>query len=256
MAYERQACFDTPLFNWQVLTLQAAEAGWSAAYRVAGPRLLVPSTSSFDCELGAGRLVCDPSCALWLTPDTAYRMRRPHTAQRSHVITTTADLGPARRTPWPVQAHAALAQWQRQWAAGQLEALALEERLAGLLNQVAAAAPTAAPHRAVERACELLAAAPGQQLTLSEIGRAVHCSPFHLARAFRRSTGRSLHAHRMALRLALAVDRLAQGQQDLSALAAELGFASHSHFSTVFRRSLGQSPQQLRTNLAAQRRLQ
>jgi len=251
VAYERQACFATPLFNWQVLTLQTAEAGWSAAHRVAGPRLLVPSSLSFDCELGAGRLVCDPSCALWLTPDTAYRMRRPHAAQRSHVITTTADLGPARRTPWPVQAHAALVQWQRQWAAGQLEALALEERLAGLLNLVAAAESAAVPHRAVERACELLAAAPGEPLTLIDIGRAVHCSPFHLARAFRRSTGRSLHAHRTALRLALAVDRLAQGQQDLSALAAELGFASHSHFSATFKQHYDRTPAQFQRSVRA-----
>jgi AraC family transcriptional regulator len=51
--------------------------------------------------------------------------------------------------------------------------------------------------------------------------------------------------------MTMALDRLREGERDLSALALDLGYANHSHFSDVFRRSFGAAPTQVRTNLVA-----
>ncbi len=81
----------------------------------------------------------------------------------------------------------------------------------------------------------------------------MHCSPFHLARQFRASTGTSISAYLLRLRLALALQRLAEGEADLAALAADLGFASHSHFGARFRSVFGVPPSSVRDSLTAGR---
>ncbi|HEU4558595.1 MAG TPA: AraC family transcriptional regulator [Longimicrobium sp.] len=96
----------------------------------------------------------------------------------------------------------------------------------------------------VEHAREVLAAAPGRPHTLAEIARQVHGSPFHLTRTFREVLGMPLHQYLLRLRLTLALHRLDQGDQTLSTLALDLGFSSHSHFTTAFRRHFGVTPTQ------------
>ena len=91
-------------------------------------------------------------------------------------------------------------------------------------------------------------------LTLAGLARAVHCAPFHLARLFRRETGLSLHAYLTRLRLRLAVERLADGARDLSALALQLGFSHHSHLANAFRREYGLPPSRFRSDLAGRSR--
>jgi AraC-like DNA-binding protein len=137
-----------------------------------------------------------------------------------------------------------------------METLAVEEGLVRWIDTLRSSADDRARrpqrrHRAVERAREHIAADPGRGDTLADIARAANCSAFHLARCFRQQTGQSLHGFRTQLRMTAALDRLRQGEQDLSALAADLGYASHSHFTGVFRRNFGRAPSQVRTNLAA-----
>ena len=81
--------------------------------------------------------------------------------------------------------------------------------------------------------------------SLDELAREAHCSPYHLARVFRRETGRTIHAYLVQLRLREAVERLDRAT-DLTALALSLGFASHSHFTDAFRRAFGVAPSSLR----------
>ena len=85
-----------------------------------------------------------------------------------------------------------------------------------------------------------------QRLTLTSIARAVDCSVFHLCRSFRRATGLTLHAYRDEVRLRLALERLERGERDLSRLALDLGYSSHSHFTAAFRRSFGAPPSSAR----------
>jgi AraC-like DNA-binding protein len=90
-------------------------------------------------------------------------------------------------------------------------------------------------------------------LSLAEVARAVHYSPYHLARLFRREVGVPIHRYRSRLRLGAALERLAEGADDLTALALDLGYSSHSHFSNAFRRAFGIPPGDCRRTLAPAR---
>jgi AraC-like DNA-binding protein len=81
-----------------------------------------------------------------------------------------------------------------------------------------------------------------RNFTLAEVAAHVHTSPFHLARLFRRQTGSSLREYHLRMRLGRALERLEWPGIEVSAVAMELGFASHSHLSDAFRRQFGISP--------------
>jgi AraC family transcriptional regulator len=103
--------------------------------------------------------------------------------------------------------------------------------------------------RQVENACGYLGEALGERRTLTEVARAANASPAHLGRIFRAATGLSLASYRQRLRLLAALDALCDGADDLSSLAQELGFASHSHLTANFRRDFGCPPSELRRQL-------
>jgi AraC-like DNA-binding protein len=103
-----------------------------------------------------------------------------------------------------------------------------------------------AARRALAEAVKDELAADGESTPLHELARRLHTSAFHLARVFRSETGFSIHGFRQALRLRSALDRLSAHRDDLTALALELGFSSHSHFSERFRNEFGVPPSQVR----------
>lgn len=91
-----------------------------------------------------------------------------------------------------------------------------------------------------------LASRIGERVTLEDVARAVHASPFHLARVFQQRTGVPVHRYLTRLRLRVALERLADGADDLTVLALDLGFSSHSHFTDSFRREFGRAPSEVR----------
>ncbi len=97
-----------------------------------------------------------------------------------------------------------------------------------------------------EAAKSYLAANLGERLTLDDVARAVNVSPFHLARIFQEYTDVSVHRYLTQLRLRVALERLNEGVEDLTSLALELGFSSHSHFTDSFKREFGRTPSSLR----------
>ena len=101
----------------------------------------------------------------------------------------------------------------------------------------------------IEGACDLIARRYPENLSLSDIGRDVDCSVFHLARIFKARTGYSLHAYRNQLRLRAALERLHEPGLDLIDIALDLGFSSHSHFTESFRRIFGNTPSAVRETL-------
>jgi AraC family transcriptional regulator len=98
----------------------------------------------------------------------------------------------------------------------------------------------------VEAAKVYLAGRLGEAIALDDVARAVHASPFHLARLFRRWTGIPIHRYLTRLRLRASLDRLADGADDITSLALGLGFSSHSHFTGAFRAEFGQTPSEVR----------
>ena len=86
-----------------------------------------------------------------------------------------------------------------------------------------------------------------EPLSLAAVAAALAVSPFHLARVFRAQTGFSLAGYVHGLRLRRAAERLAaEPDTDLSRLALDLGYCSHSHFTHRFRAAFGRPPSALR----------
>jgi AraC family transcriptional regulator len=100
----------------------------------------------------------------------------------------------------------------------------------------------------VEAAKAFLANRMSEQVMLTEVAREVAASPFNFARIFQEQTGLPVHRYLTLLRLRAALERLSYGENDLTNLALDLGFSSHSHFTDVFRREFGQTPSEVRKN--------
>jgi AraC family transcriptional regulator len=97
-----------------------------------------------------------------------------------------------------------------------------------------------------EAAKSYLASHLSERVTLDDVARAVPASPFHLARIFQQRTGAPVHRYLTRLRLRASLERLADGARDLTELALELGFSSHSHFTDAFRREFSRTPSEVR----------
>lgn len=107
----------------------------------------------------------------------------------------------------------------------------------------------AAHSRLVEETKALISSRVTESLSLKDIAAEGHTSPFHLARVFRARTGFALHEYQNQLRLRLSLDRIFEPGLDLSRIAFELGYASHSHFTDSFRRVFKMPPSRLRETL-------
>jgi AraC-like DNA-binding protein len=78
--------------------------------------------------------------------------------------------------------------------------------------------------------------------SLASLASSVHCSAGQLARIFPAQTGFSIHSYQQHIRLRVALQLLRETPFELCDVAAQLGFANHSHFSTVFKRQFGIPP--------------
>jgi AraC family transcriptional regulator len=99
-----------------------------------------------------------------------------------------------------------------------------------------------------EAAKAFLASRMSEQVMLTEVAHEVAASPFHFARIFRKQSGLPVHRYLTLLRLRASLEQLFDGQDDLTSLALNLGFSSHSHFTDIFRREFGQTPSEVRKN--------
>jgi AraC family transcriptional regulator len=104
---------------------------------------------------------------------------------------------------------------------------------------------SAGRQRLVDRAKLALASNLARRWTLADIAAEVRVSPVYLTQVFQQVEGLPLYRYQLRLRLARALDLLAE-YDDLTALSLELGFSSHSHFSAAFRQMYGQSPSSFR----------
>jgi AraC-like DNA-binding protein len=95
----------------------------------------------------------------------------------------------------------------------------------------------------VSHARTMVGAYATRRLPVAEMARRLGCSVYHLSRTFKRLEGQTIRAYRAQLRLRLAVARLrADPTIDLTRLALECGFCSHSHFTAAFRKWTGMPP--------------
>jgi AraC family transcriptional regulator len=123
-------------------------------------------------------------------------------------------------------------------------ALTLVQRALGLRTTHTAGASVGRQLLA-DRAKLVLTSDLARRWTLAEIAAEVRCSPVYLTQVFQQVEGLPLYRYQLRLRLARALDLLAQ-YDDLTALGLDLGFSSHSHFSSAFREAYGCSPSAFR----------
>jgi AraC-like DNA-binding protein len=243
---------------------------------VAAHQLVFTRTGMFVKHMGRRRVVGEPTHVLFLNPDETYRVSHPApggdnctvlSVQPSLVadVVSQYDAAAAERNevrfavshaplePRVILAHHALRRASRY--AG-TDAMLIEETAIDLLSATIAGAyrargisrgsrraGTIESRRDLAEATKvMLCGDPTVNHSLSALARNLNSSPFHLARIFSAEVGFPIHQYLLRLRLVLALEKLSDDYANLSALALDLGFASHSHFSTLFRRIFGTSP--------------
>lgn len=100
---------------------------------------------------------------------------------------------------------------------------------------------TGRERRAVKLAKDYLEDSYARNVSLGELAAAVHLSPYHLARVFKREVGLAPHAYQTQARVRRAQDLLLRGWP-VARVAYETGFFDGSHFSRHFKRLVGVSP--------------
>jgi AraC-like DNA-binding protein len=100
--------------------------------------------------------------------------------------------------------------------------------------------------RAMERVKEAIAVAPSHKWNVARLAKLANLSPFHLCHIFRQMAGTSIYGYVLQERLAHALDAVLDGGDDLTTVALDAGFASHSHFTARFRGFFGCTPAALR----------
>lgn len=86
-----------------------------------------------------------------------------------------------------------------------------------------------------------------RSVSIAELAGLCHLSARQLIRAFRAETGETIGAFVQRAAMDRAKSLLNDSKKPVSAIAAELGFASAAAFSTAFHRSTGQYPREYRT---------
>ena len=241
-----------------------------------------PRTAVWIQHDGHRPLACDPGVVVMYNPLQPYT-RAPidpegdrcewfavDTATAAEVVQALDAAGPpSDRAPFPfTHGHSDDATYLRQRQLfhdldrGHTDALDAEETVLAMLARVlaltyelrrggrgAAPAPTRTEREACRHVRARLAARFREPVSLGELAADAGLSRFRLCRAFRATTGATLHGTRDSLRARAALDALGRGCPDLTRLALDLGYSSHSHFTARFRRVFGLTPSHARARL-------
>lgn len=228
-----------------------------------------PYRGVFVWHVGRDDIVGDANQILFVTGGEAFRLSDPRPSGHAELILTpafsvlselteTGGFDPADHPLFRARSHRATPAIQRArtrllYEASRedgLDVFAAEEELLALLRAVLEIEPlriwpSPQTRRLIRRTKEFLESAFTRRLRLSDVADAVDASPAYLTGVFSRFEGVALQRYVTQLRLARALIELPY-VDDLTALALDLGFSSHSHFTLVFRRAFGCTPSHFR----------
>jgi AraC family transcriptional regulator len=237
----------------------------SAEECVAATHLVFPYRGVYVHHVGRAEAVAEPNQVVFINEGEAYRISHPVEGGDSSLsigvgTATLLELAPADylqargrpafnrsrlRIDAPVQTLTALV--RHRLTRGAIETLEAETLTLGLLCRALGertsrvAAGSVGRQKLVDRAKLVLLSDLGRRWTLAAIAADVGVSPVYLTQVFQQVESLPLYRYQLQLRLARALDLLGD-HVDLTSLALDLGFSSHSHFSAAFRRPYGQTP--------------
>jgi AraC family transcriptional regulator len=85
-----------------------------------------------------------------------------------------------------------------------------------------------------------------EPLQIAHLAEAACLSPFHFARMFKHTTGKSPHAFVTEKRMALAKELLASTPLSIAEVSRRAGYRTQAHFTGVFRQYTGVTPRRFR----------
>jgi AraC-like DNA-binding protein len=174
-----------------------------------------------------------PTAYLRRGGDLAFRVQRLRIDPRAQALVSLLRHGLTRAIAEPLQAETLILTLVRR---------ALGERTSRPPGS------TYGRQRLVDRAKLVISSNPARRWKLAEIAAEVGVSPVYLTQSFQQVEGLPLYRYQLRCRLARALDLLHR-YDDLSALALDLGFSTHSHFTAAFRQLYGRTPAELQRAL-------
>ena len=240
----------------------------------ASTHLVFPYRGVYVHHVGRSSVVVDTNQVLFINSDEPYRVSHP-VGGGDRTVSVRIDpeamremTPPDRRHPTRIAAFdrtgiRADAHTQRLAATlrqrlgnDTVDMLEAEELTLGLARHViggttwgATRTNGAGPRRLADRVKVLMSADIGRRWTLGDAAEAIGVSPVYLTQAFKRAEGVPLYRYHLRLRLTRALEMLA-ACDDVTTLAFDLGFTSHSHFTAAFKKVYGLTPSAYRRTLA------
>jgi len=256
----------------------AVELTWCDGRRAAAERpsfapllrMVLPLQGAFLWHVGAEEVFADATKILFAGLGDTRAISHPAGGDRSLVVTPNPQVveeltgrGADRPGQW------LKTRWRRHSYRTQLAArilyaqcrhdagpLAIEEALVCLLtlaiDEPFGIAPRArrGADRTLLRAKTFLHTQASPRTRLAEVADAAGVSPTYLTRLFTAAEGMPLHQYALKLKLSAALDAL-PANTDITSLAMDLGFSSHSHLTSAFQSRFGAPPSAVRSLLRA-----
>jgi AraC-like DNA-binding protein len=264
-----QPLMKTPIVSVRDVCCRGTCRHKSAEECASATHLVFPYRGAYVRHLGREEAVAEASQVLFFNSGDSYQVSHPirggdacldlivdDTLLRELAPQALLREGPAlafrkQRLRIDPRAQALVALLRHSLHEGIAEPLEAESLALTLVRR--ALAPRAMPARAAsvgrqrlaDRIKLVLANDLSRRWTLADIAAEVGGSAVYLTQVFQQVEGLPLYRYQLGLRLARALDLLAQ-YDDLSTLSADLGFSSHSHFSAAFQRTFGRSPSEFR----------
>lgn len=237
--------------------------------------LVFPYRGVYVHHVGGSHTVVDASQLLFINEDEPYRVSHPvgggdATLSIGVAPETLLELTPARYrhpkgraafdrlgVPADTRTQHMAATVRQRLRRGTVDALEAEELTLELVRHTLGekrwCAPNrsgAGPRRLADRVKLLLSSDVSRRWTLTDAAKSVGVSPVYLTQAFKHVEGVPLYRYHLRLRLARSLDLLAD-YDDLTNLAFDLGFTSHSHFTAAFGKLYGVTPSAFQRSVGA-----
>lgn len=254
--------------NWLKITDRVqtgARAGWGPTRGGGDAAVVFLRSGLFECKTVCDYVLTESTHVKFYDAAHEYRFQRLRDGGESYTkfypgeaLMDEAFRGAGFQTSCGGDVHYQHLKLYRSLRNGDFDDLEVGDAALELLGDVASAfgarresqPVNPALRRRLQAAQAYVAADPACDHRLSDVAAIAGCSEFHFARVFRLETGQSLRGYRRRLRLRLALKLISEGQDNLSAVALDSGFATHSHLTAAFRAAMGRTPSDARARIA------